>query len=321
MSHISHLLSQSGNFAGLPPPYSDYQSSRVAVLPVPYDGTTEWHSGTRNGPRAIIEASYYLEWYDIELGKELHSMGIHTLPGIEPVMASPEAMNERVYSAVKSLLDDDKFIVMLGGEHSISYGSIKAYSQKYPDFSVLQLDAHTDLRDQYLGTRFGHGCVMRRALEICPVTQVGIRSMSLEEQEFIESNRLSPFIVEHDSVGLSYSDIVDSLSNNVYVTIDLDVLDPSIMAAVGTPEPGGMGWSDVLSLLRAVAGKRKIVGFDLVELCPDQGPASCCFTAAKLAYKLIGYSFFAGERPVNHQVITQDAKVPPLIINTPNQRD
>ncbi|MDD5398550.1 MAG: agmatinase [Dehalococcoidia bacterium] len=294
MSDISHLLSQPGNFAGLPSQHSDYKSSRVTVLPVPYDGTTEWHSGTRNGPRAIIEASYYLEWYDIELGKELHSMGIHTLPSIEPVMDSPEAMAERVYSAAKSLLDENKFIVMLGGEHSISYGSIKACTQKFADFSVLQLDAHTDLRDQYLGTKFGHGCVMRRALELCPVTQVGIRSMSLEEQEFINSRHLSPFIVDDNSLNLSHSDIIDSLSKNVYITIDLDVLDPSIMAAVGTPEPGGLGWNDVLSLLRAVAEKRKIVGFDLVELCPDQGPASCSFTAAKLTYKLIGYSFFVG---------------------------
>ncbi|MFA5079442.1 MAG: agmatinase [Dehalococcoidia bacterium] len=294
MSHISHLLSQPGNFAGLPASYSDYASSRVTVLPVPYDGTTEWHSGTRNGPKAIIEASFYLEWYDIELGRELYGMGIHTLPAIEPVMDSPEAMAGRVHSAVKALLDDDKFIMMLGGEHSISYGAIKACQQKFSDLSVLQLDAHTDLRDQYLGTRFGHGCVMRRALEICPVTQVGIRSMSLEEQGFIKSGGLSPFIVDHDSAFPSHNAVIDSLSNNVYITIDLDVLDPSIMAAVGTPEPGGMSWGAILGLLKSVAEKRRIVGFDLVELCPEQGPASCSFTAAKLAYKLIGYSFFAG---------------------------
>jgi len=294
MSHISHLLSQPGNFAGLPSPYSDYETSSVAVLPVPYDSTTEWHSGTRNGPRSIIEASYYLEWFDIELGRELHSVGISTLPNVEPVLNSPEAMAGRVCSAIETLLDEGKFIVMLGGEHSISYGSIKAYNQKFNHFSVLQLDAHADLRDQYLGTKFGHGCVMRRVLELCPVTQVGIRSMSLEEHEFIKANRLSPFIMEQDKVGLSYPDIIDSLAENVYITIDLDVLDPSIMAAVGTPEPGGMAWSDILSLLKAVAGKRKIVGFDLVELCPDQGPASCSFTAAKLAYKLMGYSFFTG---------------------------
>jgi agmatinase len=295
MSHISHLLSQPGNFAGLPSSYSDYASSRVAVLPVPYDGTTEWHSGTRNGPKSIIEASFYLEWYDIELGRELYSMGIHTLPAVEPVMDSPEAMAGRVHSAVKALLGDNKFIVMLGGEHSISYGAIKAYQQKFSDLSVLQLDAHTDLRDQYLGTRFGHGCVMRRVLDICPITQVGIRSMSLEEHEFIKSRGLSPFVVDHDSAGLSYSDIISSLSKNVYITIDLDVLDPSIMAAVGTPEPGGMSWGSILGLLKSVAEKRKIVGFDLVELCPEQGPASCSFTVAKLAYKLIGYSFFAGK--------------------------
>jgi len=294
MSLIGHLLSQPGNFAGLPPRYSDYKSSRVTVLPVPYDSTTEWHSGTRNGSKSIIEASYYLEWYDIEMGRELYDMGINTLPNLEPVLDSPEAMAGRVCSAVESLLDEGKFIVMLGGEHSISYGSIKAYNQKFSNFSVLQLDAHTDLRDQYLGTKYGHGCVMRRVLEICPVTQVGIRSMSSEEHEFIKAGGFTPFIMEQGIDSLSHSDIISSLSENVYITIDLDVLDPSIMAAVGTPEPGGMGWSGILSLLREVAGKRKIVGFDLVELCPDQGPASCSFTAAKLAYKLIGYSFFAG---------------------------
>jgi agmatinase len=294
MSSISHLLSQPGNFAGLPPQYSDYKSSRVTVLPVPYDSTTEWHSGTRNGPGSIIEASYYLEWFDLELGRELYSMGISTLPGIEPVLDSPEAMAGRVYSAAEALLDEGKFIVMLGGEHSISYGSIRACSQKFANFSVLQLDAHSDLRDQYLGTKYGHGCVIRRALEICPVTQVGIRSMSLEEHDFVKANKLTPFFMEQGRDRLCHSDIIDSLSENVYVTIDLDVLDPSIMAAVGTPEPGGMGWSEILSLLRAVAEKRKIVGFDLVELCPGQGPSSCSFTAAKLAYKLIGYSFFAG---------------------------
>jgi agmatinase len=294
MSRISHLLSQPGNFAGLPPAYSDFKSSRVAVLPVPYDSTTEWHSGTRNGPRSIIEASFYLEWFDIELGRELYNMGISTLPNLEPVMDSPEAMAGRVYSAVESLLDEGKFIVMLGGEHSISYGSIKAYSRKFPDFSVLQLDAHTDLRDQYLGTKFGHGCVMRRVLEVCPVTQVGIRSMSIEEHEFIKANNMAPFFLDQAREGLPQSDIIDSLSENVYITLDLDVLDPSIMSAVGTPEPGGMGWSSTLALLKEVAAKRKVVGFDLVELCPDQGPSSCCFLAAKLAYKLIGYSFFAG---------------------------
>jgi len=294
MNRINHLLSQSGNFAGLPLPYCDFKSSRITVLPVPYDSTTEWHSGTRNGPRSIIEASYYLEWFDIELGRELYSIGISTLPNLDPALDSPEAMADRVCSAVESLLDDSKFIVMLGGEHSISYGSIRAYSQNFTDFSVLQLDAHADLRDQYLGTKYGHGCVMRRVLETCPITQVGIRSMSLEEHEFIKANRLTPFVMEQGRDRLSYSDIIDSLSKNVYITIDLDVLDPSIMAAVGTPEPGGMGWSDILGLLRAVAEKRTVVGFDLVELCPDQGPSSCSFTAAKLAYKLIGYSFSAG---------------------------
>jgi agmatinase len=285
---------QRGNFGGLPPALSGFDSARITVLPVPYDGTTEWHSGTRNGPKSIIDASFYLEWFDIELGREIVNAGIHTLPELEPAMGSPKDMADRVYATVNYLLDKSKFVAMLGGEHSISCGAIQAYNAHYQDFSVLQLDAHTDLRNKYLGTEYSHACVMRRIIDICPITQVGIRSMSLEESEFISAKGLKPFICNQDNIPSSTGEIIQTLAQNVYITIDLDVFDPSIMAAVGTPEPGGMLWHDVINLLRAVSRERTVVGFDVVELCPDQGPESCAFMAAKLAYKLMGYALAPG---------------------------
>lgn len=278
------------NFAGIPGPASSYDSARAVILPVPYDSTTEWHGGTRNGPRAIIDASYYLEWYDLELQQEICNVGIHTLPELEPALNTPEDMVQRIYEASQVLLTDSKFIAMLGGEHSISLGLIRAYAEKYGRLSVLQLDAHSDLRDQYLGTRYGHACVMRRVIEFCPITQVGIRAISLEEQNFIDSRGMHPFFLEQTTPDIPIDEILKSLSDTVYITIDLDVFDPSIMAAVGTPEPGGIYWHQALHLLKAISHKKKIVGFDIVELCPDQGSASCAFLAAKLAYKLIGYS-------------------------------
>ncbi|MHB8084935.1 MAG: agmatinase, partial [Dehalococcoidia bacterium] len=235
-----------------------------------------------------------LEMYDIELDKEICNIGIHTLPELEPVLSGPEAMTDRVYQAVKSLLDQSKFVVMLGGEHSISYGSVRAFHEKYNNLSVLQLDAHADLRDQYLGTKFGQACVMRRIVELCPITQVGIRSLSLEENQYIMSNKLKPFFFEREYGPSIIEKITASLSDNVYLSIDLDVFDPSLMSAVGTPEPGGMNWDQVMGLLKTVSKSKNIVGFDVVELCPEQGPAACSFTAAKLVYKLLGYCFFKG---------------------------
>jgi len=291
MSDHQSLYSQPKNFAGLSAPFSNFEFAKVAVLPVPYDSTTEWHSGSRNGPKSIIEASYYLEWYDIELEREFYGMGIHTLPELEPAYNSPETMTQRVYQATSSLLQNSKFVVMLGGEHSISLGAIRAHVEKYANCSVLQLDAHTDLRDEYLGTKFGHACVMRRVEELCPITQVGIRAISIEEKEYTVSKGLRPFYYQQNDLSLPVEQIIEAVTENVYVSIDLDVFDPSIMSAVGTPEPGGILWHQALSLLSSLSKKRNIIGFDIVELCPDQGPAACSFLAAKLAYKLIGYSF------------------------------
>jgi len=281
------------NFAAIPPAYSDRESSKVIILPVPYDSTTEWRGGTRDGPRAIIDASRYLELYDIELAREIYRVGIHTLPELAPDVSGPEHMTQRVYQVARELLDEDKVLLMLGGEHSLTLGVVRAYREKYESLSILQLDAHADLRDSYMGTGFSHATVMRRVCELCPVIPVGIRSLSQEEHEFMNEVGIRPFYAAGLVSGeYSSEQIVASLSSDVYITIDLDVLDPSIMPAVGTPEPGGIGWYELLALLRQVAQSRHIVGFDLVELSPDEGPLSCAYLAAKLAYKLTGYMFY-----------------------------
>ncbi len=291
MKNLEPLFSPPQNFAGLSSPYADLETAKVAILPVPYDSTTEWHSGTREGPQAIINASQYLELYDIEIDREIHKVGIHTLPAIQPLLSSPEEMVQRVYHVAKELVQQAKFVVMLGGEHSLSLGAVRALREKHQDLCVLQLDAHADLRDEYSGTQYSHACVMRRVFELCPIVQVGIRSLSRKEQQFLNQNKMQPFYASTPASSLApLQQIVASLPDNVYISIDLDVFDPSIMSAVGTPEPGGLQWPEVLNLLKLVALHKHVIGFDLMELCPKEGPASCAFLAAKLAYKLIGYT-------------------------------
>lgn len=279
------------NFAGLSPPLSDLDTARVVILPIPYDSTTDWRCGARDGPMAIIDASQYLEFYDHELDGEPCRAGIHTLPELQPSMRGPEETIKRVHRAAGELVRRGKFVVMLGGEHSVTLGMVTAFKERFPHLSVLQLDAHADLRDEYEDSRYSHACVMRRVVECCPIVQVGIRSLSLEEHLFMEERKTCAFFAqEHPLEQSAVDEIVSALSPDVYITVDLDVLDPSIMSAVGTPEPGGMGWHEVLRLLRHVAKNRHVVGCDLVELCPDEGPWSCAFLAARLAYKLIGYA-------------------------------
>jgi agmatinase len=279
------------SFAGLGAPHSDLQTAAAIILPVPFERTTEWVSGTREGPRAIIEASQYLELYDLELDRELHEVGIHTLAPLRPVISSTRDMVDRVLQATRPLVCNGKLVAMLGGEHSLSLGAVRAYKEKFSSLSVLQLDAHADLRNEYLGDRYGQACVMRRVSEVCPIVQVGTRSLSLEEKAFLDRNHMVPF---YAGLGLSQEKLQErvlaALGQDVYITIDADVFDPSIMPAVGTPEPGGMTWQSALSLLRAVAQHRNVVGFDVMEFCPREGPSHCAYLLAKLTYKLIGYA-------------------------------
>jgi len=277
-------------FASISPQAVPLDKAKVVVLPVPYDATLEYKSGAREGPQAIIDASQYLELYDRELGLEISEVGIHTLQEVQPLMSGPEFMTERIHKIAKDLLAGGKFVVMLGGEHSLTLGMVRALHERYSKLSVLQLDAHTDLRDEYLGTKYGTASVMRRVWEICPVVPAGIRSFSLEEHRFMQEQRIEPFYAEDSSNPDFAARVVSKLSSQVYISVDLDVFDPSIMSAVGTPEPGGLSWQQVLELLKTVSRHRQIVGFDVMELCPREGPTSCAYLAAKLVYKLIGYS-------------------------------
>ncbi|MGQ9628809.1 MAG: agmatinase [bacterium] len=278
-------------FGGLEEGYTDYRRAGIAVLPVPYDATVSYGTGTRNGPRHIISASMNLELYDVETGRQPFLRGIHTLPEVEPVASGPQSMVNRVYTICRGVLRDGKFPVILGGEHSISFGVVRALRERYADLSVLQLDAHADLREEYGGTPYNHACVMRRILDICPIVQVGIRSMSPEEAKFIRERDLRPFYAHSMISGGDdwMGEAVRRLTDMVYITIDLDALDPSIMPAVGTPEPGGMGWYEVIALIRRVAESKRIVGFDVLELAPQPGNIAPDFLAAKLVYKVLAY--------------------------------
>ena len=279
-------------FLDTPPGHPTLSGARVSLVPVPYDSTTSYRGGARHGPKAIISASRQLEDYDLELDCDISAVGIYTAPEIEPDLSGPEAMVRRVNRVVGAMAEPERLVGLLGGEHSISTGAVEAFKDIYTDLSVLYLDAHADLRDEYMGTRWGHASVARRLHHMCPLVEVGVRSLSGEEQSLIRSAGIPVFFWPSRALSIAElsSAVLESLSPHVYVSIDLDVLDPSLMAAVGNPEPDGMSWGDVTGLLRAVARHRRIVGFDVTELSPGEGPEACAFVAAKLIYKLIGYA-------------------------------
>ncbi len=283
------------NFGGLEEEYASFKRSKVAIMQAPYDKTATYIKGTKGAPAAIIDASSYMERFDDELNQETFKIGIHTMDALPIEDMSPEEMVAKVYSASGELLKAGKFPVMLGGEHSVSIGAVKAFKEAYPNLSVLHLDAHYDLRNEYFGSKFNHGCVARRISEICPIVQVGTRSLSKEEKDFLatQANGRIKTISVYDILDMPMwkDTVTNSLTDNVYVTIDMDVFDPSIMPAVGTPEPGGIGWYEILDLLKDVSKDKKIVGFDVVELCPIKGQIASDFFTAKLIYRLLGYIF------------------------------
>jgi agmatinase len=277
------------NFGYLPEEYSDADNSSIVIIPVAYDGTSTWVKGADKGPAAIIEASANMELYDIETDSEVYKQGIFTETHIEGEISTRE-MVEAVVENVRYYLGKDKFTIVIGGEHSVNIGAVKAHAEKYDDLTILQLDAHTDLRDEYNGSKYNHACVMARAKEVCPIVQVGVRSMDVSEKDFMDSSRTFFAKDIHNNTDW-IKRVIPMLSDNVYITIDLDVFDPSIMPSTGTPEPGGLLWYDVLALLKTVSNKKNIVGFDVVELCPDAGNKAPDFLAAKLIYKLLSYKF------------------------------
>ncbi len=278
------------NFLATPPARSALEASRAVVLPVPYDSTTSFKAGARDGPRAIIEASRQLEDYDLELGADISQVGIHTAQWLEPHMGGPEQMTDRVSTAVRPFLEQGKLVAALGGEHSITVGAVRAHKAVYQDLSVLYLDAHADMRDSYNETRYSHACAARRVSEACRVVLAGVRSASAEEVEHVRRRRL-PVFWQHSAGSFpSAAEVAALLSDTVYVSVDLDVLDVGTMPAVGNPEPGGVTWEQLLALLRGVSRLKRVVGFDVVELAPQEGPAAAAAVAAKLVYKMIGYA-------------------------------
>lgn len=280
------------NFGCLPEKFS-YSEAKVVILPVPYEATTTYKKGCGEAPLSIIQASRFVELYDEELECEPYKIGIYTKDEMEFSLTDLEKPLKEIKNYVKKVIDDNKFPVIIGGEHTVSLGCVLAFKGKYPSLSVLQFDAHPDLRNFYQKTKFSHATVARRILENFPVVQVGIRTLSKEEAKFYKNNSVIVFFAREILNNLDLDKIISSLSDNVYITIDMDVFDPSIVPAVGTPEPGGLSWYDVLKILKEVFKKKNVVGVDVVEVSPIAGAGHLSeFVAAKLIYKIIGYKFF-----------------------------
>ena len=267
----------------------DYNKAKIAILPVPYDGTSTWIKGSDKGPAAMIEASGTLEMYDIPTKSDVSKRGIYTMPAVAE-NTSPELMAQAVETEVTKLIHDHKFPVVAGGEHSVSIGAFNAITQAYADISILQFDAHADLRPSYEGSEYNHACAMFKANEKAPIVQVGIRSMCEEESIFVMDENMF-FRHEIRENANWQENVLERLRKNVYITIDLDVFDPSIMPSTGTPEPDGLLYNDVLSMIKKISTKHNIVGFDVVELCPNENNKAPDFLAAKLIYQTLSVIF------------------------------
>jgi len=276
-------------YGGLPQEFCEELTAKIVVLPIPYDGTSTWVKGSDKGPEALLEASANMELYDIETDSEVYTQGIYTAPAITED-SSPEAMVEASEKASIEYLKKGKFLVTVGGEHSISIGPIQAHAKHFKNLSVIQIDAHTDLRDSYEGSKNNHACVMARAQDLCPIVQVGIRSMDSGEKDRLDPERVFwAHKIVHCEEWMDQA--ISLLTDNVYLTIDLDGFDPSILPSTGTPEPGGLQWYPTLKFLKKLIERKNLVGFDVVELCPNENERSSDFLAAKLIYKILSYKF------------------------------
>ncbi len=279
-------------FGGALPESRSYEDSAAVILPIPFERTTSYVHGTRHGPRELLAASSQVELWDEEVGIDVHGRGLFTLPEMDLTSLGVDAAMAAIERACASVFDLDKFLVALGGEHSITAPIVAAAVKRHGRLTVLQIDAHADLRDSYLGEAHSHACAMRRTLEHAPVVQVAIRNLSGEEARALPGLETTVFYdwnMRDDPAWIDRA--VDALSDRVYITIDLDGLDPGTMPAVGTPEPGGLSWRELTALLRRTFERRSVVGCDVVELCPVPGLASPNFLAAKLVYKLLTYQF------------------------------
>jgi len=273
------------NFGGIEEKYTAYGTSPIVILPVPYDATSTWIHGADKGPKAILEASANMELYDIQTNKEVYLNGIHTAAPVG-LTEDPAIMVEEVRSAVSGILSDQKLPVIIGGNHSVSIGSIRACAEHFGKITVLQFDAHTDLRPEYEGSPLSHASIMSRAAEVADIVQVGIRSMCSDEIPYLKTGRV---FYAQDIVGKKdwYERAGKLLQGPVYITIDLDVFDPSVLPSTGTPEPGGLQYYEVYRFLDYVIRRHQIIAFDVVELCPNEREKSSDFLASKLIYQLI----------------------------------
>ncbi|SMO33135.1 agmatinase [Gracilimonas mengyeensis] len=276
-------------FAGIEGDHNQFKNANVLLQSISYDGTSTWGKGADQGFEAFLDAAENMEIYDIETDSEVYQKGVHI---VDPILeeVSPEAVFESVYENTRELLKTDKFLTFFGGEHSISIGIIKAFYEAHPDITILQLDAHTDLRPEYHGSPYNHACAVYDASQNANLVQVGIRSMDSSELEFLDRDKC--YFAE-DIHGKTdwMEDSLSKISDKVYITVDLDVFDPSIMPATGTPEPGGMDWYTVTRYLKKVFQQKNVLGFDIVELAPIEGLSAPQFLAAKLYYKMLSYKF------------------------------
>lgn len=276
-------------FGGIEPQYAEFESAAVLLTSIPYDGTSTWGKGADKGWEAFSDAAENMELFDIETNQCVYEQGIHIQPAISED-SSPEAMFQAVYHRVQKQLETGKFLTFFGGEHSVSIGIIKAFYEKYPDISILHLDAHTDLRPSYLGTPYNHACALYDASRHVNLVQIGIRSMDIGEMDYLNPDKC--FFAEKIYGETAWmQQAIDLLGDKVYITFDLDAFDPSIMPATGTPEPGGLLWNPTIRFLKMVFEQRNVLGFDLVELAPIEGFKAPQFLAAKLYYKMLSYKF------------------------------
>jgi agmatinase len=276
-------------YAGIPEKYAKLEHAKIVLIPVPYDGTSTWQKGADKGPKAFLDASENMELYDIETGLEVYKQGIYLT---DPVTenTSPEQMVDAVHETTKKYIKKHKFVTILGGEHSISIGTIRAFNEMFPNLTVLHIDAHADLRQSYDGSSCNHACAIYEASQNTNLIQVGIRSMDIKEKSVMNLDKT--YFARDMAMDDSWMDAaIDQMTDNVFITFDLDALDPSILPSTGTPEPGGLLWYETLDFLKQVFKEKNVVGFDLVELCPNEIDKSSDFLAAKLYYKMLSYKF------------------------------
>ncbi|WP_274473985.1 agmatinase [Mangrovimonas aestuarii] len=280
-------------YAGIPEAYGKLERAKVVLIPVPYDGTSTWQKGADKGPEAFLQASENMELYDIETGTEVYKHGVYLADAVTE-NSSPEAMVEAVHRTTKSYIKKNKFVTLFGGEHSISIGTIRAFNECFDDLTVLHIDAHADLRKSYEGTTCNHACAVYEASQTTNLIQVGIRSMDVMEKTVMDEEKV---YFAHELATDEYwmERAIEQMTDNVFITFDLDALDPSILPSTGTPEPGGLFWYETLDFLRKVFEEKNVVGFDIVELCPNGDEKASDFLAAKLYYKMLSYKFQENE--------------------------